>query len=63
MELFSWGFVFVILLLFFQVKDIYLQDELFSLENGLLTPTMKSKRNELHKRFQKEIEEMYKSLD
>lgn len=48
---------------FEQVKDIHLHYELFTLENGLLTPTMKSKRPELQKYFQKEIEEMYKNLD
>lgn len=48
---------------FEQVKDIYLHSELFSIENGLLTPTMKSKRNEIQKYFQKEIDEMYKDMD
>jgi long-chain acyl-CoA synthetase len=45
------------------VRDIYLHDDLFSLENGLLTPTMKSKRNELSKYFEKQINDMYKNLD
>lgn len=48
---------------FEQIKDVYLHHELFSIDNGLLTPTMKSKRNELQKYFQNEIDEMYKNLD
>lgn len=48
---------------FEQVKDLHLHSELFTIENGLLTPTMKSKRNELEKLFKKELAEMYKNLD
>jgi long-chain acyl-CoA synthetase len=48
---------------FEQVKDIYLHPELFSLENGLLTPTFKTKRNELQKYFQNQIDFMYKDTD
>lgn len=48
---------------FEQARDIYLHHELFSIENGLLTPTMKSKRNELLAYFKTQIDEMYKSLD
>lgn len=48
---------------FEQVKNIHLHDDLFSVENGLLTPTMKAKRNELQKLFQGQLDEMYKSLD
>ena len=46
-----------------KVKDIYLHDELFSVENGLLTPTMKSKRTELQNRFQNELNSMNSRLD
>jgi long-chain acyl-CoA synthetase len=46
-----------------KVRDIHLHYELFSIENGLLTPTMKSKRNDLQKYFQKEIDELYKNAD
>ncbi|KAK3588976.1 hypothetical protein CHS0354_043146 [Potamilus streckersoni] len=46
-----------------QVKDIYVYHELFSVENGLLTPTFKAKRNELKQFFAKQIEEMYSKLD
>ncbi|XP_053805484.1 long-chain-fatty-acid--CoA ligase 5 [Vidua chalybeata] len=46
---------------FEQVKDLYIHTELFSVENGLLTPTMKTKRGDLVKFFQKEIEALYSS--
>jgi len=48
---------------FEMVKDIYLHSEQFSTENNLLTPTMKSKRPELGKYFEKEIDEMYKDIE
>ncbi|CAF1508780.1 unnamed protein product [Adineta ricciae] len=48
---------------FEMAKDIYLHSEPFSVENNLLTPTMKTKRPELGKYFEKEIEEMYKNID
>uniref|UniRef100_A0A663MRG6 Long-chain-fatty-acid--CoA ligase n=1 Tax=Athene cunicularia TaxID=194338 RepID=A0A663MRG6_ATHCN len=37
---------------FEQVKDLYIHTEMFSVENGLLTPTLKAKRAELVKLFQ-----------
>ncbi|CAF3816079.1 unnamed protein product, partial [Rotaria sp. Silwood1] len=45
---------------FKMAKDIYLHLKQFSVENNLLTPTMKSKRPELAKYFEKQIDEMYK---
>ncbi|XP_069055662.1 long-chain-fatty-acid--CoA ligase 1 isoform X2 [Pleurodeles waltl] len=47
---------------FEQVKDIVLHADLFSVQNDLLTPTLKAKRTELRKRFQSQIEEMYSSI-
>ncbi|NXL47997.1 ACSL5 ligase, partial [Podilymbus podiceps] len=47
---------------FEQVKDLYIHTELFSVENGLLTPTLKAKRAELVKLFQKQIEALYSSM-
>ncbi|NXF93864.1 ACSL1 ligase, partial [Eubucco bourcierii] len=44
---------------FEQVKDIILHTEMFSIENGLLTPTLKAKRPELRKYFQTQIDELY----
>ncbi|NWW49581.1 ACSL5 ligase, partial [Pedionomus torquatus] len=46
---------------FEQVKDLYIHTEMFSVENGLLTPTLKAKRPELVKVFQNEIEALYSS--
>ncbi|XP_030918541.1 long-chain-fatty-acid--CoA ligase 5 isoform X2 [Geospiza fortis] len=46
---------------FEQVKDLYIHTELFSVENGLLTPTLKAKRGDVVKFFQKEIEVLYSS--
>uniref|UniRef100_A0A8C3BYT9 Long-chain-fatty-acid--CoA ligase n=1 Tax=Cairina moschata TaxID=8855 RepID=A0A8C3BYT9_CAIMO len=44
---------------FEQVKDIIMHTEMFSIENGLLTPTLKAKRPELRKYFQSQIDELY----
>ncbi|XP_043945765.1 long-chain-fatty-acid--CoA ligase 1 isoform X2 [Protopterus annectens] len=47
---------------FEQVKDIILHPEMFSIQNGLLTPTLKSKRMELRKYFRSQIDEMYSKI-
>lgn len=45
-----------------QVKDIYIHKELFSIQNGLLTPTLKAKRPELKEYFKMEIEQLYSNI-
>ncbi|XP_063244280.1 long-chain-fatty-acid--CoA ligase 6 isoform X2 [Bacillus rossius redtenbacheri] len=47
---------------FEQVKDIYLHPDPFSVQNGLLTPTLKSKRPQLKQYFKPQIEDMYSKL-
>lgn len=47
---------------FEQVKSIYVHTELFSIENGLLTPTMKAKRNDLRQHFRPQIDELYAGI-
>ncbi|KAM9052838.1 long-chain-fatty-acid--CoA ligase 5 isoform 1-T2 [Megaptera novaeangliae] len=47
---------------FEQVKRIYLHPEPFSIENGLLTPTMKAKRGELAKYFRTQINSLYEKI-
>ncbi|XP_060736644.1 long-chain-fatty-acid--CoA ligase 6 isoform X1 [Tachysurus vachellii] len=44
---------------FEQVKDLYLHPEMFSISNGLLTPTLKSKRVDLRRVFSEQIAHMY----
>uniref|UniRef100_A0A4X2KA81 Long-chain-fatty-acid--CoA ligase n=1 Tax=Vombatus ursinus TaxID=29139 RepID=A0A4X2KA81_VOMUR len=44
---------------FEQVKAIYIHSDMFSVQNGLLTPTLKAKRRELRDYFKKQIEELY----
>ncbi|KAJ6667960.1 hypothetical protein lerEdw1_016281 [Lerista edwardsae] len=44
------------------VKAIYIHSEMFSVQNGLLTPTLKAKRPELREFFKKQIEELYSSI-
>ncbi len=60
-------FQFYLLLLFkknmIQVRDIYLETEPFSIENNLLTPTMKSKRPMLKNHYLEQIESLYANLD
>ncbi|XP_077205840.1 long-chain-fatty-acid--CoA ligase 5 [Paroedura picta] len=46
---------------FEQVKDIYLHPDMFTVENGLLTPTLKAKRPEVSKRFRSQIDVLYAS--
>ncbi|NNF97586.1 MAG: long-chain fatty acid--CoA ligase, partial [Halobacteria archaeon] len=43
-----------------QIHAVYLSCELWSVENGLLTPTLKIKRSELEKHFVQEIKELYR---
>ncbi len=42
-----------------KIKKIQLIDESFSIENGLLTPTMKVKRKKVTEKFKKELENLY----
>uniref|UniRef100_A0A8C0WPM1 Long-chain-fatty-acid--CoA ligase n=1 Tax=Castor canadensis TaxID=51338 RepID=A0A8C0WPM1_CASCN len=44
---------------FEQVKAIHIHCDMFSVQNGLLTPTLKAKRPELREYFRKQIEELY----
>lgn len=47
---------------FEQVKDVYITSEAFTVDNNLLTPTLKTKRPELKKYFTPQIEAMYRVL-
>ncbi|CAN9510350.1 unnamed protein product [Ophioblennius macclurei] len=47
---------------FEQVKDIALHQEMFSVQNGLLTPTLKAKRAELQSRFRDQINTLYAKI-
>ncbi|KRZ56623.1 Long-chain-fatty-acid--CoA ligase 1 [Trichinella nativa] len=44
-----------------QVKKIHLSNEMFTTENGLLTPTMKNQRNSLKQAYRNIIEQLYAS--
>ncbi|XP_058130221.1 long-chain-fatty-acid--CoA ligase 1 isoform X1 [Anopheles ziemanni] len=48
---------------FEQVKDIYLHPDPFSVQNGLLTPTFKSRRPQIRSYFAPQLDDMYKHLD
>ncbi|XP_068607219.1 long-chain-fatty-acid--CoA ligase 1a [Brachionichthys hirsutus] len=47
---------------FEQVRDIALHPDLFSVQNGLLTPTLKAKRAALRNRFRELIDELYSRI-
>ena len=44
-------------------KDIHVECQMFSVENGLLTPTLKNKRPELKKHFKEKIDAMYAQMN
>ncbi|XP_059202027.1 long-chain-fatty-acid--CoA ligase 1-like isoform X2 [Centropristis striata] len=48
---------------FEQVKAISINTEMFSIENGLLTPTLKAKRNEMRQYFRNQIDELYAAIN
>jgi long-chain acyl-CoA synthetase len=43
-------------------KDIFLSAEAFSVENNILTPTFKLKRNACRQVYGKQVEDMYKEI-
>ncbi|KAJ3414511.1 Long chain acyl-CoA synthetase 7 peroxisomal [Chytridiales sp. JEL 0842] len=45
------------------VKNIFLESEVFTMENGLISPTFKLKRNEAAVRFRPQIDELYRELN
>ncbi|CAB1328263.1 unnamed protein product [Coregonus sp. 'balchen'] len=47
---------------FEQVRDILLHTEMFSVQNGLLTPTLKAKRTELRSHFREQIDLLYAKI-
>ncbi|XP_061573006.1 long-chain-fatty-acid--CoA ligase 1a isoform X1 [Cololabis saira] len=47
---------------FEQVRDIALHPEMFTIQNGLLTPTLKAKRNDLRKYFRAQIDQLYAKI-
>ncbi|KAM6940614.1 long-chain-fatty-acid--CoA ligase 1-like [Xenentodon cancila] len=47
---------------FEQVRDIALHPEMFSVQNGLLTPTLKAKRTELRNHFREQIDQLYAKI-
>ncbi|XP_067259661.1 long-chain-fatty-acid--CoA ligase 1a isoform X2 [Chanodichthys erythropterus] len=47
---------------FEQVRDIALHMEMFSVQNGLLTPTLKAKRTELRSHFREQIDQLYAKI-
>ncbi|XP_061906668.1 long-chain-fatty-acid--CoA ligase 1 isoform X1 [Entelurus aequoreus] len=44
---------------FEQVRDLHLHSDTFSVANGLLTPTLKSRRADIRRAFQEQIHAMY----
>lgn len=44
-------------------KAFHLDCEMFSVDNGILTPTMKLKRQQALEKYQKEIEKLYAELN
>ena len=47
---------------FEKVKRIFITPDIFGIENDLVTPTMKLKRDKITKLYQKQIEDMYRNI-
>lgn len=47
---------------FENIKNVYLETELFSVDNDMLTPTFKIKRHQVKKKFQQQIDDMYAEI-
>ena len=41
------------------IKEFYIAPEEFTIENGMLTPTLKVKRREVEKKYNKQIGQLY----
>lgn len=48
---------------FEQVKDILIYPEAFTIDNGLLTPTLKTRRPECRKYFESQLQELYRFIE
>lgn len=48
---------------FEQVKDIFVSSEMFTIENDLLTPTLKTKRPNVKLYFKQQLDKLYEKLD
>uniref|UniRef100_A0A8C7GLA5 Arachidonate--CoA ligase n=1 Tax=Oncorhynchus kisutch TaxID=8019 RepID=A0A8C7GLA5_ONCKI len=48
---------------FEQLKDLHLHPEMFTVSNGLLTPTLKSRRVDIRRVFQEQITNMYSTTE
>jgi long-chain acyl-CoA synthetase len=46
-----------------RIRHLTRVTEAWTVENGLITPTLKLKRNKIEERFAREIEAMYKRMD
>jgi long-chain acyl-CoA synthetase len=44
-------------------RDVFISDQVLSVENGCVTPTFKMKRNGVQALFQKELDDMYAKID
>lgn len=62
MHLIHFNCVLIDLFLLLKVKNIYIHNEMFSIQNGLLTPTLKAKRPELKEFFKQKIDQLYSSI-
>lgn len=46
-----------------QVKDVLIYPEAFTIDNGLLTPTLKTRRPECRKFFESQLQELYRLIE